>query len=58
MSGIAQKTYQPSADREQKIKFEENMERRKRKQKLPIDLKEIAKKEKNMKNKGRKAIYK
>lgn len=58
MSGIAQKTYQRSADRKQKIKFEENMERRKRKQKLPIDLKEIAKKEKNMKNKRRKAIYK
>jgi circadian clock protein KaiC len=58
MSGIAQKTYQRSADREQKIKFEENMERRKRKQKLPIDLKEIDKKEKNMKNKRRKAIYK
>lgn len=58
MSGIARKTYKEFADREQKIKYEENMERRKRKQKLAIDLKEIAKKEKNMKNKGRKAIYK
>jgi len=57
MSGIAQKTYQRSADMEHKIKFKENMDRRKRKQKLPIDLKEIAKK-KNMKNKRRKTIYK
>ena len=37
MSGIAQKTNQPYDDTEQKIKFEENMERRKRKQKLPIE---------------------
>ncbi len=58
MSGIAQKTYQPSADEEQKIKFEENMKRRKKTAKTSNRSERNRKERKNMKNKGRKAIYK
>ena len=56
LSGNAQRTYQEYIRRERKIKSKQNLDSRKRKKNLEKDLKELNKKNKNLKNKPRKGI--